>query len=118
MRSNYISVYARRRFVVEDPSQVTALLFTIDFDDGYILYLNGVEVDSRYAPDPPAYNEPATTSNHEACCDSCTPEPIDLSSHIADLVPGENVLAIQVHNTSLSSSDFLFTPQLSGVFAR
>ena len=96
---------------------MTALLFTIDFDDGYILYLNGVEADSRYAPDPPAHDEPATTSNHEACCGSCTPEQIDLSRHIGDLVPGENVLAIQVHNASLSSSDFLFAPELSSVFA-
>jgi hypothetical protein len=117
MRNKYLSVYARRPFFVEDPSQLTALMFTIDFDDGYIAYINGVEVDSRYGPNPVAYNQPATTDNHEACCGSCAPTPVDLSSHIGDLVPGYNVLALQVHNTSLSSSDFIFAPELSAAVA-
>jgi hypothetical protein len=117
MRNNYLSVYARREFFVEDPSQLTGLTLTMDFDDGYIAYINGIQVDSHHAPDPPAYDQPATTSNHEACCGTCLPEAVDLSDHLGDLVPGVNVLAVQVHNTSLSSSDFIFIPQLSGVVA-
>jgi hypothetical protein len=31
---------------------------------------------------------------------------------MADLVAGVNVLAVQVHNQSLSSSDFIFIPEL------
>jgi hypothetical protein len=40
-----------------------------------------------------------------------------LSDRIKDLVAGVNVLAVQVHNQSLSSSDFLFLPELSATFA-
>jgi len=112
MQDSYLSVYARREFFVEDPTQLTGLTLTVDADDGYIAYLNGIPAHSEHAPDRPAYDEPAT-SNHEADCDG-TPEPIDLSDHIADLVPGVNVLAIQVHNVSLSSSDFIFIPELFG----
>jgi hypothetical protein len=115
MRGNYISLYTRRRFLVEYPSRLRSLTLSMDVDDGYIAYLNGAQVDSRYAPDPPVYDQRA--SNHEACCGkgSCSPEVIDLSDRIGDLVAGMNVLAVQVHNQSLSSSDFLFIPELSAV---
>ncbi|MGD8500208.1 MAG: right-handed parallel beta-helix repeat-containing protein, partial [Phycisphaerales bacterium] len=122
MQNNYISVYARRLFVVEDASRLTDLILAMDWDDGYIAYINGILVDSQNPPDPPAHNEPATES-HEACCGTgtpsgpCPPEQIDLSDHLGDLVPGTNVLALQVHNRTLSSSDFIFIPELSVVVA-
>ncbi len=117
MPDNYISVYARRPFFVEDPSRLTGLTLTMDYDDGYIAYLNGVRVHSENEPDAPTHDERASAS-HEACGGTstptgpCPPEPIDLGDHIADLVPGFNVLAVQVHNRSLSSSDFIFIPEL------
>ena len=122
MPDNYISVYARRPFFIDDPSRLTGLTLTIDYDDGYIAYLNGVPVHSEGAPDAPAHDQRATAS-HEACGGTstptgpCPPEPIDLSDHIADLVPGFNILAVQVHNRSLSSSDLLFIAELSAVVA-
>ncbi len=117
MQNKYVSVYARREFIVEDPSRVTALALTMDYDDGYVAYLNGVQVAADSVPSSPAYNQRATAS-HEACCGTddptgpCPPEPIDLSGHIADLIPGVNILAVQVHNQSPSSSDFIFIPEL------
>lgn len=121
MQNNYISVYARRLFFVEEPSRLKGLTFTMDWDDGYIAYINGIRVDSQYPPEPATYDQPATTDNHEACCGSgtptgpCPPEEIDLTDYIDDLEQGFNVLAVQVHNTSLGSSDFLFIPQLYSV---
>jgi len=117
MRGKYLSIFARREFTVEDPARVTALTFTMDYDDGYVAYLNGVEIAAVSAPTSRAWNQPATAS-HEACCGTssptgpCPPEAVDLSDHIKDLVPGANVLAVQVHNQSLSSSDFVFIPEL------
>jgi hypothetical protein len=117
MRKKYLSVYARREFTIDDPSRVLALALTMDYDDGYVAYLNGVEIAAQSAPASRAWDQPATAS-HEACCGSgtptgpCPPESIDLSNHIADLVPGVNVLAVQAHNQSLSSSDFVFIPEL------
>lgn len=63
-------------------------------------------------------------ASHEACGGTstptgpCPPEPIDLSDHIPDLVQGVNILAVQVHSRSLSSSDFLFIPALTGRMIR
>ena len=52
-----------------------------------------------------------------AAMGTCEPEPIDLTEHIGSLRVGANVLALQVHNRSLSVSDFLFAPLLSAVTA-
>ncbi len=123
MQNNYISVFARREFFIEDPSRLASLTFSIDFDDGYIAYLNGIPVDSQFPPSPVVYDEPATTSDHEACCGTdtptgpCPPKQVDLSDYISELVVGYNVLAIQAHNRSLSSSDFIFVPELLSVIA-
>jgi hypothetical protein len=117
MRGKYLTIYARREFTIDDPARVTTLTFTMDYDDGYVAYLNGVEIAAVSAPAARAWNQPATAS-HEACYGTssptgpCPPESIDVSEHIKDLVPGVNVLAVQVHNQSLSSSDFIFIPEL------
>jgi hypothetical protein len=121
MRNKYLSVYARRLFTIEDPLLLTRLTLTVDVDDGYIAYLNGVQVAALGLPTPARFDQPA--SNREACCGTgtptgpCPPEQIDLSSYIKDLIPGVNVLAVQVHNQSLSSSDLIFLPELSAVIA-
>lgn len=112
MRNGYLSVYARRQFHVEDPSQLSRLTLAVDFDDGYIAFINGVRVAGFAEPDEPAHDQPALHS-HEACGGDCDPEPVDLTDYLHVLVPGANVLAIQVHNQSLSSSDLLLDAELS-----
>lgn len=114
MRNNYLSAYARREFVLEDPSLLAGLTLTVDFDDGYIAYINGIRVAGEGTPDAPAHDDPATQS-HEACCGTCDPEPVDLTGYLGVLVPGVNVLSIQVHNQSLSSSDMLLDARLSAM---
>lgn len=116
MKGSYYSVYARRLFEVDDPTRVTKLTLTMEWDDGYIAYLNGMPVDSQNPPSPVAYNRPASSDSHEACCGAgCAPRQVDLSSFIDLLQEGENVLAVQAHNATLSSSDFLFIPTLTSV---
>jgi hypothetical protein len=111
MKGRYYSVYARKLFRIDDPQRVVNLRLGMRWDDGFIAYINGRPVENQYGPLNPAYNQPASTSDHEACC-SCSPDQFDLSDFAGILVPGDNVLALQVHNTSLNSSDFLFIPEL------
>ena len=47
MRGNYTSVFMRRSFNVPDLAQVARLNLNVDWDDGYLLWINGVLVDSR-----------------------------------------------------------------------
>jgi len=114
MRNNYVSIYMRHKFSVLDPDQVQSLTLEIDYDDGFIAYLNGTEVAQRNISDddgPILYNTQAET-HHEAG----SGENIDITSFIG-LLSGENVLVIQGFNDKRHGSDFSISPALSGEYA-
>ena len=101
MRGEYVSVYIRKTFSVSPALAEGPLQLVIDYDDGFIAYLNGVEVARRHMPEGSATHT-TTASSHEAG----TPETINLGAADELLREGDNVLAIEGHNISLSSSDF------------
>lgn len=107
MQGSYVSVYFRRAFEVQNPLRFQALRFEIDFDDGYVAYLNGVEIArSGLSGRPPSHQ--VTAASHEAG----SVETLDVSDRLNLLVQGTNVLAVQVHNAGLGSSDLTFRPRL------
>lgn len=112
MRGNYLSVYLRRAFVVRDPADFENLILEVGYDDGFVAYLNGVEVGRSAtmedAGTPPAYDQD-TEPNHEV--DEGV-DLINLSRFAGLLRPGQNVIAIQVHNGTLNSSDLSILPRL------
>jgi len=101
MRGEYVSVYIRNTFAVSSALAEEPLQLVIDYDDGFIAYLNGVEVARQHMPEGPA-TYTTTASSHEAG----SPETIDLGAAEELLREGGNVLAVEGHNISLSSSDF------------
>jgi len=108
MINNYITVYGRKIFSISAPSSVTNMNLIIDYDDGFVAYLNGQEVARSVMPSgTPNYNTIASTY-HEAG----TPETFDLTPYINSLVAGTNVLAIEVHNRFIDNSDFSMIPEL------
>ena len=102
------SVYLRMTFDVVDVSTIEAAILHMDYDDGFVAYINDVEiaranVSGRY----PAHDQTAD-ENHEAqMYQNNMPEAyyIDNQSLQSFLLQGENVLTIQVHNVSPTSSD-------------
>ncbi len=103
------SIYMRIQFSVNDLTELTHLLFHADYDDGFVAYLNGNEImrSSNFDVQTPLYNT-LTNSDHEAVLYSGgIPENIILNKlQFSPFVfQGDNVLAIQVHNTSTNSSD-------------
>jgi uncharacterized repeat protein (TIGR01451 family) len=105
----YGSIFMRRAFTATQPASLTQLTLKIDYQDGFVAYLNGVEVARRglgASGSPVSYDTLAT--DHEAD----TPEVIDLSDHITDLVTGTNVLAVQIHR-SLGDSDLFIALKLT-----
>ncbi len=111
MRGNYISVFMRKEFFVENPASLSALLLSIDYDDGFVAYLNGVEVSRRMLGNPGS-----TVGYDDAAMAHAggSPEAIDISVFVPLLVRGYNVLAIQGHNATLNSNDFRIAPELTG----
>ena len=111
-----ISVFARKTFQIDDPTIITKALFHIDYDDGYIAYLNGVEFSRRNmgAPNTQVYYNETTTGLHEAeIYSGGFPEEITIDLNDFPLVSGDNTLAIQVHNYSNGSSDLSCIPFLT-----
>ncbi len=51
MQGGYVSVYIRKEFSVSAVNAAAAVELVIDYDDGFIAYLNGREVARRYMPD-------------------------------------------------------------------
>ena len=107
--SNTISVFIRNKFTIQDVNDLTHLLFHADYDDGFIAYINGVEImrSNNFSTYFPTYNTTAN-SNHEAVLYSGGVPENKLFSfdELSDLIiQGDNVLAVQVHNFSNNSSD-------------
>lgn len=107
MRDNYVTVYIRKEFSALSLSGDEVVQLLIDYDDGFVAYLNGDEVARKQMPDGPA-NYETTASSHEAG----TPETIVLGTAGELLNDGNNLLAIEGHNTSEDSSDFSLIPAL------
>jgi len=106
------SCYIRIPFVLsEDKSRLKDMTLRMRYDDGFVAYLNGVEIARRNFEGNPTWSSAATADHLDS--DAINFEAIDVSQHIDKLEPGGNMLAIQGLNVSASSSDFLIAVELS-----
>ncbi|MFN8207964.1 MAG: CotH kinase family protein [Bacteroidales bacterium] len=112
-----LSVFVRRAFELTDASQIALAILNLDFDDGFVAWINGVEVARQglgSEGDSPAYNLAAT--DHEAVVKDGQPFPyfrIEEQKLVECLRNGTNILAIQVNNLGPGSSDMSCIPYLS-----
>jgi hypothetical protein len=106
------SAYLRIPFNVADPTAFDALTLRMRYNDGFVAYLNGVEVARKNAPTTPQFNSAATATGPSG---TGTPEDFDVSLNLSNLVAGNNVLAIQGLNAAANSADFIISPQLLGL---
>jgi len=114
MSGKYMSVYARLPFTVtqEQIASFSRLQAEVHYDDGFVLYLNGTRVadSGTMSGNPPPFNASGGPATDPPAAN------VDLTSRLALLVPGVNMLAIQVHNATLSgSSDCFGSPILRAV---
>ena len=111
----YVSVYIRKAFSVPDPGSVVGLDLVIDYDDGFVAFLNGTEV-ARRGMTATAYNSVATS--HEALAGGGGPvETISLDAYLGLLLPGMNVIAIHGANQAVDSSDLSLIPSLTATLS-
>jgi hypothetical protein len=109
-------MFMRRTFKVIDPASVRALILRVEHEEGYVAYLNGVEI---------ARNETSgihypTAEEHAAGMEDplLTVGVHDVSRHAALLLPGDNVLAIEGTYTGESASTLSLAPTLVANFPR
>ena len=107
------SIYMRHVFQVDDANSFPASILAVDYDDGFVAYLNGTEIARANAGEPGEVLawDAILDGWHEAVLYAGgTPDLIDVNPGL--LVSGANVLAVEVHNNNISSSDFTARPFL------
>jgi hypothetical protein len=101
------SVYIRYKFTIPDTAAISNALLSMDYDDAFVAYLNDVEIArAGITGIHPPYNQ--TGTDHEAAMYlGGSPESFTLEKKLLKscIRLGDNLLSIQVHNTSATSSD-------------
>ena len=103
------SCYIRIPFAIEakDLAGLRSLTLRVRCDDGFVAFLNGVEVAS--------INRPATLTWNSTCAgrpDSTDLVDIPVSDSLSVLRSGDNVLAVHALNEDAADVDFLFSAEL------
>ncbi|MDG2122662.1 MAG: cadherin domain-containing protein, partial [Verrucomicrobiales bacterium] len=104
------SLYLRSSFTLDDPGSLTKLLLRVKYDDGFVAYLNGVEIAAANEPGNTAWDSTATGSHADG--EAVEFEDFDVSNYLNRLATGNNVIAFHAMNRATDNSDFLFVPQL------
>jgi len=110
--SVYPVTWLRHTFTVADASAFDALKVDLQRDDGVVLWLNGVEI-LRDNLRSGALSATTLATTAIGGADEQAWRGFHLSA--APLVTGTNVLAVQLHQSALNSSDIGFDLRLSGV---
>lgn len=105
--NKYPAYYFRKNFNLADATAFNAGRFNLFYDDGAVIYINGIEVYRE--------NMPAGTIGHT------TPPPAAGNATVLRsfaipagvLVDGDNVIAVEVHQVNGTSSDIAFNMALS-----
>lgn len=105
------TVYMRTTFSVADRDDVLSLTLRMRYDDGFVAFINGVQVASAFAPTSLSYNS-ASAGDTRPDADALAFQTFNLSAFLTALRTGANVLAIHGLNQSLGSSDLLMQPEL------
>jgi len=108
------SLWMRMEFdLTDDPATIENLTLRMKYEDGLVIYLNGIEVERQnFFPDPcmPHWNSQSLSNRPDAL--AYTFEEFDISDHIDDLQLGYNVLAIHGLNYDADDPNFLILPEL------
>ena len=114
--SPVISLYVRREFSVSDIGSVLKILLHVDYDDAFVAYINGGEIaraNIGYPGVPPAHDQGADSWREAEIYQGGEPDKYIVDAAESLLENGTNMLAIQLHNFNLESSDLTLIPFLT-----
>ena len=108
------SCYVRIPFTVSSAqlAAINNVILKVRYDDGFVAYINGTEVERALFTGTPTWNSLAETNHDDSAAVNF--ESFYISDYISELHQGENILAIHGLNSSITSSDFLICVELVG----
>lgn len=100
-----ISCYQRITFNITDINAIDMVILNIDYDDAFVAYINGAEIarDNITSAGQPLYSQPSDGLHEAQMYSGGSPTQLEISS--TNLQNGLNVLCVQTHNQSVTSSD-------------
>ena len=108
MQNKYTKVYIRKEFVIPEGTELNRLGLLINYDDAFVLYVNGRRLMNSGSLIINEESGEITVNNHEAN----GAEYFSLREFAGAFKFGKNVIAFEGHNTNLESSDFTLDPQV------
>ncbi|MFP4547858.1 MAG: CotH kinase family protein [Fidelibacterota bacterium] len=111
-----LSLFARKTVTIHDLSNISQIILSVDYDDGFVAYLNGAEIaraNIGVAGTPVSWDEPAKGQHEAQIINGGDPDHYFIDQVEDHLLQGENILAIQVHNHTETSSDLTLIPFLT-----
>lgn len=108
-----MSVYLRKKFTIENVDAINRLVFSADYDDGFVAYINGKEIARENLGNVGTKVAFDKASNTNVNPSGTTATNYSVSNWADVLVNGENVLQIEIHNCSTTSSDLCMVPFLT-----
>ncbi|MEI6950154.1 hypothetical protein V9K67_23415, partial [Paraflavisolibacter sp. H34] len=100
----YTTYYFRKTITVANPDSYSSFAAALNFDDGIVLYVNGNEVYRN--------NMPSGSVSHTTFAASSATLSKTATINKSAFVAGTNVLAVEVHQISLTSGDMAFDLRL------
>lgn len=109
--ARFVTTYFRRSFQVTNSAAYTNLAFRVLRDDGVLVWLNNTELFRMNMPGGPiVFTNLATAAVTDAAESAFFPTNTPSTS----LIEGRNVLAVELHQSALTSSDAGFDLELLG----
>jgi hypothetical protein len=108
----YTTYYFRTTFSVADPTVLPTMLMKIRYDDGFIAYLNGHEIARAGFSTQRDIGFATFADDHVDKGQRLLFETFNLTNQRSAFIAGKNVLAIEVHQHTLDSSDVVLDVSL------
>jgi hypothetical protein len=109
--NKYITTYFRKSFNVSNPSAFSALGLELMRDDGAVVYMNGNEIFRSNMSGATLDHTTRASAYVDGAAENVYLKTVVSAQH---LVAGTNVVAVEIHQSSSSSSDISFDLSLSG----
>jgi hypothetical protein len=112
--SRPITTYFRRSFTVADPSRISSVMLNLRRDDGAIIYINGQEVARSNMPTGTVTHTTRALTSIGGADESRW---FSFSVPPSLLLSGTNLVAVEVHQSSVTSSDVSFDLELKAMIS-
>lgn len=108
-----LTLYMRRTFTIVDTAAIKKVVLCLDYDDGIVVYLNGVRVEFFNITASPSYLTAANIPHEAALYQGLQPR-YTLFSFVQKslLQNGTNVICVEVHNQAANDNDLTARPFL------